>query len=123
MLAQVTAAALAAENKILAHPATADSIPTSADKEDHVAMGMGAALKLQTVAANVRQILAIELLAAAQGIDFLRPLTSSPPLEALHGDLRARIPRWREDREMATDLAAARQFLDDGLEPHLAGLA
>ncbi|MFQ5761093.1 MAG: histidine ammonia-lyase, partial [Acidiferrobacterales bacterium] len=74
MMAQVTAAALASENKTLCHPATVDSIPTSADKEDHVSMGMWGALKLQQVLTNTTQILAIELLAAAQGIDLLRPL-------------------------------------------------
>jgi histidine ammonia-lyase len=122
MLAQVTAAALASENKGLCHPASVDSIPTSADKEDHVSMGMGAALKLQPVTANVRRILAIELLAAAQGIDLLRPLTSSPPLEALHAALRVRVPMWTEDREMAPDLAAAEAFLGPEIDPHLAGL-
>ena len=77
MLAQVTAAALVSENKILSHPASVDSIPTSAGKEDHVSMGMGAALKLQQVLSNVRSILAIELLSAAQGIDLLAPLELS----------------------------------------------
>src|SRR5688572_12136253 len=77
MIAQVTAAALASESKGLCHPASVDSIPTSADKEDHVSMGMGAALKLGQVVANTRRILGIELLAAAQGVDLLRPLSSS----------------------------------------------
>jgi histidine ammonia-lyase len=119
MIAHVTAAALASENKGLAHPAAVDSIPTSADKEDHVSMGMGAALKLGRVVANVRQVLAIELAAAAQGIDLLRPLTSSLPLEALHATVRARIARWDEDREMAPDLAAAEELVRDGIDPHL----
>jgi histidine ammonia-lyase len=122
MIAQVTAAALASENKGLAHPASVDSIPTSADKEDHVSMGMGAALKLQVVAQNVERILAIELLAAAQGIDLLRPLTSSPPLEALHADLRERVPAWLEDREMAPDIAAAHAFLCGAGERHYQAL-
>jgi histidine ammonia-lyase len=122
MIAQVTAAALASENKGLAHPASVDSIPTSADKEDHVSMGMGAALKLGRVVANVRTILAIELLAAAQGVDLLRPLTSSPPLEALHAAVRRRVARWDEDREMAPDLAAAASLLAGGLDDQLAGL-
>lgn len=122
MMAQVTAAALASENKILSHPASSDSIPTSADKEDHVSMGMGAALKLQQVATNVRRILAIELLAAAQGIDLLRPLTSSPPLEALHAHLRRQVGKWTEDRELAPDLARAEAFLGPPVEPHLADL-
>jgi histidine ammonia-lyase len=123
MMAQVTAAALASENKGLAHPASVDSIPTSADKEDHVSMGMGAALKLGQVVTNVRRILAIELLAAAQGIDLLRPLRSSSPLEELHAALRRRVARWDEDREMAPDLAAAEQFLETESDAHLAALA
>jgi len=122
MIAQVTAAALASENKGLAHPASVDSIPTSADKEDHVSMGMGAALKLQRVVDNVGHILAIELLAAAQGIDLLRPLTSSPRLEALHADLRTRVPAWTVDREMAPDIAASFEFLGGAAERHLAPL-
>jgi histidine ammonia-lyase len=122
MLAQVTAAALASENKVLAHPASVDSIPTSADKEDHVSMGMWAALKLRQVAANVRRILAIELLAAAQGIDLLRPLTSSPALERLHADLRRRVARWDQDREMAPDLARAEEFLAAEADVHLVAL-
>ncbi|HEX2224770.1 MAG TPA: histidine ammonia-lyase [Thermoanaerobaculia bacterium] len=119
MIAQVTAAALVAENKILAHPASVDSIPTSADKEDHVSMGMGAALKLGEVVVNTRRVLAIELTAAAQGIDLLRPLTSSLPLEALHAAVRTRIPAWDEDREMAPDLELAEDFLRAGIDPHL----
>lgn len=122
MIAQVTAAALASEIKTLCHPATVDSIPTSADKEDHVSMGMWAALKLTQVVTQVRRILAIELLAAAQGIDLLRPLESTAALEALHADLRARVRPWDQDREMAPDLAAAEAFLDDGLDPHLEGV-
>jgi histidine ammonia-lyase len=122
MIAHVTAAALASENKGLAHPAAVDSIPTSADKEDHVSMGMGAALKLGRVIDNVRRILAIELTAGAQGIDLLRPLTTSLPLEALHASLRTRIAAWDEDREMAPDLAAAEEFLRGAADPHLAEL-
>ncbi len=117
MMAQVTAAALVSENKVLCHPASVDSIPTSADKEDHVSMGMGAALKCRQVAANVRQILAIELLAAAQGIDLLRPLRSSPRLEELHLWVRGAVAVWDEDREMAPDLAAAQELLATGKIP------
>jgi histidine ammonia-lyase len=113
MMAQVTAAALASENKTLCHPASVDSIPTSADKEDHVSMGMGAALKLRPVVANTYRIVAIELAAAAQGIDLLRPLRSSEPIEALHEAFRRRVPVLNEDREMAPILNAARAFLDD----------
>jgi len=123
MMAQVTAAALVSENKTLAHPASVDSIPTSADKEDHVSMGMWAALKARQVAANVRRILAVELLAAAQGIDLLRPLASSAPLEALHADVRRRVAAWEEDREMAPELATAERYLAADVDPHLAALA
>ncbi|HSM12972.1 MAG TPA: histidine ammonia-lyase, partial [Thermoanaerobaculia bacterium] len=122
MIAQVTAAALASENKTLAHPASVDSIPTSADKEDHVSMGMWAALKVGRVALNVRRILAVELVAAAQGIDLLRPLRSSEPLERLHAAVRQRVPAWIEDREMAPDLAAAEELIASGLDGLLEGL-
>lgn len=122
MMAQVTAAALVSENKTLAHPASVDSIPTSADKEDHVSMGMWAALKLGRVVDNLRAVLAIELVAAAQGIDLLRPLSSSAPLEALHRDLRRRIRPWDHDREMAPDLARAEEFLAGEIDPHLEAL-
>lgn len=121
MIAQVTAAALVSENKGLCHPASVDSIPTSADKEDHVSMGMGAALKLGRVVDNVRRVLAIELAAAAQGIDLL-PHDTSEPLQALHAAVRQRIDPWDEDREMAPDLAAMEKFLRRAIDPHLADL-
>ena len=88
-----------------------------------MSMGMWAALKLGHVAENVRRILGVELAAAAQGIDLLRPLRSSPPLERLHADLRRRIAPWTEDREMAPDLEAADRFLRGEVDAHLAGLA
>lgn len=122
MMAHVTAAALVSENKCLAHPASVDSIPTSADKEDHVSMGMWAAIKCREVAANARQVLAIELLAAAQGIDLLRPLRSSEALEALHASVRRVVAPWHEDREMAPDLAVADRLLASGAIPGLAEL-
>ncbi len=122
MIAQVTAAALASESKGLCHPASVDSIPTSADKEDHVSMGMGAALKLQAVVANTRRILGIELLAAAQGIDLLRPLRSSAALERLHAAVRARVPVWERDREMAPDLAESETFLANDVDVHITEL-
>lgn len=71
---------------------------------------------------NTRQILGIELLSAAQGIDLLRPLRSSEPLEALHAAIRLRVPKWEEDREMAPDLATAAQFLDSDIRSHIEGL-
>lgn len=119
MIAHVTAASLVNENKVLAYPASVDSIPTSADKEDHVSMGMTSALKLSRVVENVHRILGIELTAAAQGIDLLRPLRSSDPLEALHADFRRRVEPWHEDRYMASDLETATRFLSSDLATHL----
>src|SRR5471032_3432795 len=88
MIAQVTAAALASENKTLAHPASVDSLPTSANQEDHVSMATFAARRLLDMAGNSSVVVGIELLAAAQGIDFHRPLTTSPHLEHVHAELR-----------------------------------
>lgn len=123
MMAQVTAAALVSENKVLAHPASVDSIPTSAEKEDHVSMGMGAALKLQEIVANVRCILAIELLTAAQGIDLRRPLRSSEALERLHTAIRGEVDKWGDDRELAPDIALAETFLQSAIDPFIEDLS
>jgi histidine ammonia-lyase len=112
MIAHVTAAALASENKTLAHPASVDSLPTSANQEDHVSMATFAARKLAAMAMNVRHIIAIELLAAAQGIDFRRPLRSSEPIEAAHAAIRARVPHYDQDRIFAPDIAAVEQIID-----------
>ena len=114
MIAHVTAAALASENKSLAHPASVDSLPTSANQEDHVSMATFAARRLQPMLANVAHILGIEWLAAAQGIDFLRPLTSSPPLEAAHALLRTQCPAMMQDRYIAPDIEAASRAVRDG---------
>src|SRR5690606_24934516 len=92
MIAQVSAAALVSENKILAHPASVDSIPSSAGREDHVSMGATAALKLAQVHDHVRTVLAIELLAAAQGLDLRRPLTPARALQAAHARIREAVP-------------------------------
>ncbi|HEY7740452.1 MAG TPA: histidine ammonia-lyase, partial [Steroidobacteraceae bacterium] len=108
MIAQVTAAALASENKSLAHPASVDSLPTSANQEDHVSMATFAARRLVPMAENTRGILAIELLAAAQGIDFRRPLKSSAALEQARTLLRAKVPFYDHDRHFAPDIAAAK---------------
>ena len=114
MIAHVTAASLASENKSLAHPASVDSLPTSANQEDHVSMATFAARRLQPMIDNVAHILGIELLAAAQGIEFLRPLQSSPPLEAAHMLLRSQCPAMMEDRYLALDIAAAGAMVRDG---------
>ena len=111
MIAQVTAAALASENKSLAHPASVDSLPTSANQEDHVSMATFAARRLQPMTENTRGILAIELLAAAQGIDFRRPLKSSPALETAHALLRRHVAFYDHDRHFAPDIAAAKSVI------------
>jgi histidine ammonia-lyase len=104
MMAQVTAAALVSENKGLAHPASVDSIPTSAAQEDHVSMGAWAARKAFRILENAEQVLAIEILAACQGLDLLRPLRSSEPLEAAHRAVRRRVARMESDRVLAEDI-------------------
>ncbi|SHJ17146.1 histidine ammonia-lyase [Roseomonas rosea] len=114
MIAQVTAAALASEQKSLAHPRSVDSLPTSANQEDHVSMATGAALRLMPMGRNLRDILAIELLAAAQAIEFHRPLRSSPLLEEAHGMVRGVAAAWEEDRFMAPDIAAVSALIAEG---------
>jgi histidine ammonia-lyase len=114
MIAHVTAAALASENKSLAHPASVDSLPTSANQEDHVSMATFAARRLQPMIANTAHILGIEWLAAAQGIEFLRPLASSAVLEAAHALLRAHSPAIPRDRFLAPDIEAASALVRDG---------
>ncbi len=114
MIAHVTAASLASENKSLAHPASVDSLPTSANQEDHVSMATFAARRLQPMISNVAHILGIELLAAAQGIEFLRPLRSSSALEAAHTVLREQCPAMMEDRYLAPDIEAASQLVRSG---------
>ncbi len=114
MIAQVTAAALVSENKILAHPASVDSIPSSAGREDHVSMGATAALKLHQIHDQVRDVLAIELLCAAQGIDLRRPLTSTGPIEAVHAAIRKVVPAMMVDRPLSPDIMAVRALIDDG---------
>jgi histidine ammonia-lyase len=111
MLAQVTASALVSECKILAHPASADSIPTSAAKEDHVSMSAIAARKLASVVDNLERVLAIELIAAFQAMEFLKPLRTSVRLERLRVDFRRVVRPWSSDRELHSDLEAARRFL------------
>lgn len=114
MIAHVTAAALASENKSLAHPASVDSLPTSANQEDHVSMATFAARRLQAMVSNTGHILGIELLAAAQGIDFLRPLQSSAALEQVHALLRSDIPAMDQDRYLAPDIAHASALVHSG---------
>jgi histidine ammonia-lyase len=130
MVAQVTAAALASENKSLAHPASVDSLPTSANQEDHVSMATFAARRLGEMADNTAGIVAIELLAAAQGIEFHTPLQTSVALAAAKALIRARVPPYIEDRFFAPDIEAAKtliasgafaRFVPPGTLPSLAG--
>jgi len=112
MIAHVTAASLASENKTLAHPASVDSLPTSANQEDHVSMATFAARKAVDIVGNVRKIVAIELMAAAQGIDFRRPLRSSDVLEAAHARIRKAVPHYGDDRYLAPDIEALNALID-----------
>ncbi len=111
MIAQVTAAALVSENKMLSHPASVDSIPTSANQEDHVSMATHSARRLLNMAENTQNILAIEWLVAAQAIDLKRPLHTSSPLEKAHRILRQVVPTLTEDRILATDIEHALHLL------------
>jgi histidine ammonia-lyase len=113
MMAQTTAAALVSENKTLAHPASVDSIPTSANQEDHVSMAMWAARKCRMILENVRNVLAIEFLAAAQALDFSK-LAPGRGVQATRSTLRRRIPHLARDRYLAHDIARACEMLGDG---------
>jgi histidine ammonia-lyase len=114
MIAQVTAAALASENKTLAHPASVDSLPTSANQEDHVSMATFAARRLTEMARNTADVVAIELLAAAQGVDMRAPLRTSPALAAIHTAIRARSAFVAGDRALAPDIAAISALIASG---------
>ncbi len=114
MILQVVAAALVSENKVYAHPASVDSIPTSANKEDHVSMGVTAVLKLRRILDNVERVVAIELIAAAQGIDFHRPLRTSPALERVHKVIRSKVKRLDRDRAMSDDIERVKDLVAEG---------
>lgn len=112
MIAHVTAAALASENKQRAHPASVDSIPTSANQEDHVSMATHAARRLLDMADNARAIVAIELLAAAQGLEFHRPYKSSERLEQVMVVIRSQVASYSEDRFFAPDIEKIKQLIE-----------
>ncbi|MEO0225622.1 MAG: histidine ammonia-lyase, partial [candidate division WOR-3 bacterium] len=114
MMLQTTAAGLVAQNKILSHPASIDSIPTSANQEDHVSMGMNAALKAYEVLENTKNVLAMEFICAAQGIDILRPLKSSPILQSVKEEIRKYVPYLREDRDLSKDIKRMVKLIDSG---------
>ncbi|MHB8875768.1 MAG: histidine ammonia-lyase [Myxococcaceae bacterium] len=114
MIAQVTSAALVAESRILSHPASVDSIPSSAGREDHVSMGMTAALKARAVAELARTCLAIEILVAAQALDLRLPVKAGRGARAAHELLRTKIPTMERDRELHLDIAQVAEFIDSG---------
>jgi histidine ammonia-lyase len=123
MIVHVTAAALASENKSLAHPASVDSLPTSANQEDHVSMATFAARRLRPMLLNTSHIVAIELLAAAQGIEFLRPLATAPALENVLRLVRSVSPAMMTDRSLARDMEAMCRLVADGGIGHCLGSA
>jgi histidine ammonia-lyase len=114
MIPQVTAAALVSENKQRAYPASVDSIPTSANQEDHVSMAAHGARRLLEMAENAMAVVGIEWLAAAQGVDFHAPLASSPVLEAARARLREAVPTLADDRHFHPDMEAANALLRSG---------
>ena len=114
MIAHVTAAACASDNKALAHPHSVDSIPTSANQEDHVSMATNAALRLHSMVENTATILAIELLAACQGLDFHAPLTTSPRLQKVYEQVRSVVNHYDQDRYFSPDIVIMKQKILNG---------
>ncbi len=122
MIAQVTAAALASEIKTLAHPASVDTIPTSANKEDHVSMSMGAALKAERAVQLATNVIAVEVLCACQAIDLLAPLISSTALMNVHAEVRRAVPTLNDDRSPAVDLETIAHLIRRGALEYAAGI-
>ena len=114
MLTQYTAAALVAENRVLSHPASVESIPTSGSQEDHVSMGWGAGRKLGEVLDNASLVVAVEILCAVQGIDYRAPLTAAPGTRAAAEAVREKVPPLEEDRELAGEIEVAARMVEDG---------
>jgi histidine ammonia-lyase len=114
MMAQVTAASITSECKVLAHPSSVDSIPTDGSKEDVVPMAMGAAWKARRIISNVRNVLAIELMCGAQGIDFRAPLKPAVAVGRAHERVRAVVPRLERDRVMSGDIALIAEEISSG---------
>jgi histidine ammonia-lyase len=122
MIAQVTAAALTSEIKTLAHPASVDTIPTSANKEDHVSMSMGAALKAERALQLAISVIAVEILCATQAIDLLAPLKSSDPLMKAHATVRNVVPTLADDRSPAPDIVAITELITRGTFEYSTGV-
>jgi histidine ammonia-lyase len=114
MIPHVVAAALVSENKVLSHPASIDSIPTSADKEDHVSMGPIAANKCLKIIKNLSSILAVELLSACQGIDLLQPLKPNPQLGRIYSEVRSRCPAMDVDRSLHSEIVDLSEWILSG---------
>jgi histidine ammonia-lyase len=114
MIAQVAAASLASENKSLAHPASVDTVPTSANQEDHVSMGVTAARKARAICTNVEHVLAIEYLCAAQALEFHRELRAGDGAEAAYALLRTRVPALGDDRYTHADMRVAHELICSG---------
>jgi histidine ammonia-lyase len=114
MIPHYVAASLVAENKVLCHPASVDSIPTSAGQEDHVSMGATAAVHAWHVCGNVERVLAIELLCGAQGLDFLAPLRPGPGIAAVHGAIRGTSDHVHADRSLSAEIEAVASQIRDG---------
>jgi histidine ammonia-lyase len=112
MIAQYTAASLVSENKVLAHPASVDSIPTSADQEDHVSMGSIAARKASQILENVKNVISIEYMCAAQALSLLLPLQPSEPLKLAFEVIRESVPQLDDDRPLHSDIAKIREKID-----------
>ncbi len=119
MVPQYVAASIVSENKVLVHPASADSIPTSANQEDHNSMGTIAAWKARQIVENVRRVIAIEIISAAQGIDFIH-LSSSPAIENVRSALRKEVPAIEEDRPLSADIDKVAAMITDGVFVHAA---
>ena len=122
MIAQVTAAALTSEIKTLAHPASVDTIPTSANKEDHVSMSMHAALKAERALQLVTTVIGIEILCACQALDLHAPLRSSEPLMRAHAAVRSQVPTLTDDRSPAPDIDAITQLIRGGRLEYATGI-
>jgi histidine ammonia-lyase len=114
MMAQIVSAALINECQVLAHPSSTGSIPTSGGKEDHVSMGMTGALKLRQIVEHAERIVAIELMCAAQALEFRRPLRPSRQIERAYAAVRAVVPRLEQDRVLAPDIAAMAAAVREG---------
>jgi histidine ammonia-lyase len=123
MIAQVTSAALVAESRILSHPASVDSIPSSAGREDHVSMGMTAALKARQVAEHTRSCLAIEILAACQALDLRGKIKAGRGAQAAYELVRSRVPPMERDRELHVDIEAVQELIDSGAMTSAVGAA